>query len=125
MGVDGFSIVGPDLDVDSDDPSMLHCFAETRIEDQGTTVCDPGLDDDVGLDPIDYLLHADHVVRQLDDGASHPRKAVDVFDDPADLEPCHRYGIECLCRVDGGGALSIVGNGLDESLGKIDRNLHA
>ena len=60
---------------------------EAGVEDQRPAVGDARLQDDVGLQVVEDLLRAKHVLRQLDDGAAQPAEGIDVLRLPSAAEP--------------------------------------
>src|SRR5262249_15417920 len=60
--LEGDAIVRTDFDIDAYDSPMPHRLAQTRVEDERTSMSDASLDDHVRTQPINDLLCPDHVL---------------------------------------------------------------
>src|SRR5262245_59660919 len=92
--------MGPDFEVDANDPATSDRLLQARVEDQRSAMCHPSLDDDIRLDPIDGFLDADHVLWQLNDRSAKPSETVHVFGVPAATQPSFGNRGKCLWRVE-------------------------
>ena len=72
MRLDGGTVVRPDFDINPDHPAPAHALAQAGVKHQRTPMRDTGFDNHLRLQMADHLLHAQHVLGQLDDGAAHP-----------------------------------------------------
>lgn len=103
MRFDGGPVVRPDLDVDAENPPAVHRFHQGGVEHQGTAVRHAGLDHQIRLEAVDNFLEAQQVVRELDDGAPHPREGVGMLLIPSDPYILPGDGLEGGIGIQGQG----------------------
>src|SRR5215470_10221458 len=124
MSFDSLAVVGTNLDIDSNHTAMAHRLTQRGIENQRSTVCNAGFDDHVGLDTVDDLLRANHVLWKLNDWPTHPRKGVRVMLIPVHLEPQIGKKVERFIRIEGKFLVALDIFYADGLLNGINRYIH-
>ena len=120
------SVVFADLDVDADHVALAQQVEDRRVEDDRAAMRHAALDDDVGADLPDELLHHHDVFRRLDDGDAEPRRLVaDLLLPPRareqvgdDLESLGRVDVDLALSV-GRVDLDLGGRTVFEKLGRV------
>src|SRR6185437_1735123 len=76
---DGLTVPSANIDIDAYNFAMPKEFKQRRVVDDRTAMGNARLDDEIGANVPDDLLHRHHVLWKLDDRAPHPGEVVGVF----------------------------------------------
>ena len=100
MALQSEPVVLSDLVVDADDAALAQQLEDRRIEHQRSSMGHPTLDDHVGSDLPDELLHHQDVLRRLDDRDAQPGHLVADLVLPTRSCVELRQSVESCLRVD-------------------------